>query len=102
MPGIGGPAFVAELHNRVPSVPVLVLGDAGETQADYEGGYVRFLSRPVASDDMLDTADQMLSGNGSKSNGVSANGSKSNGNNGNGSNTNEPAEIPVDASVPRS
>ena len=51
---------------------------------------------------MLDTADQMLSGNGSKSNGVSANGSKSNGNNGNGSNTNERAEIPVDASVPRS
>jgi len=87
MPGIGGPAFVAELHNRVPSVPVLVLGDASETQADYEGGYVRFLSRPVASDDMLDTAGQMLSGDGSKSN---------------GSKSNERAGISVDASVPRS
>jgi len=28
MPGIGGPEFVAELHTRLPQVPVLVLGSA--------------------------------------------------------------------------
>jgi CheY-like chemotaxis protein len=30
LPGMGGPAFVAELHARMPSLPVLVLGNAGE------------------------------------------------------------------------
>ena len=28
MPGIGGPAFVAELHARMPNLPVLVSGRA--------------------------------------------------------------------------
>ena len=32
MPGIGGPAFVAELHDRLPNVPVLVLGSGGGGQ----------------------------------------------------------------------
>ena len=69
MPGIGGPAFVAELHNRVPSVPVLVLGDSSEKPDDYKGEYVRFLPRPVASEDILSAAGQMLSKNGKNSNG---------------------------------
>lgn len=69
MPGIGGPAFVAELHNRVPSVPILVLGDTSETPADYQGDHIRFLSRPAASDDILDAAGQMLAKSGSNSNG---------------------------------
>jgi DNA-binding NtrC family response regulator len=64
MPGIGGPAFVAELHNRMPSLPVLVLGDTGEKPADYEGAHVRFLPRPAASDDILNAAGQMLSRDG--------------------------------------
>ena len=69
MPGIGGPDFVAEFHNRIPSVPVLVLGDASEKPDDYQGEYIRFLARPVASDDILDAAGQMLSKNGKNANG---------------------------------
>ena len=60
MHGIGGPAFVAELHTRLPKVPVLVLGSASEAAGDYAGEFVRFLSRPVSSDEMLSAAGKML------------------------------------------
>ena len=82
MPGIGGPAFVAELHNRVPSVPVLVLGDASEKADDYQGEYIHFLSRPVESDDILEAAGKMLAKNGSSSK--------------------RGASLPLSAAVPRS
>lgn len=64
MPGISGPAFVAELHSRMPSVPVLVLGGVSEGPADYSGEGVRFLSRPFATEEMLALASQMLTPNG--------------------------------------
>ena len=51
MHGIGGPAFVAEFHARLPKVPVLVLGSTSEAAGDYAGEFVRFLSRAVASDE---------------------------------------------------
>jgi DNA-binding NtrC family response regulator len=60
MAGIGGPAFVAELHIRMPSLPVLVLGNADEIADDYAGEFVRFLPKPVASEEMLALAGQML------------------------------------------
>jgi DNA-binding NtrC family response regulator len=60
MPGIGGPAFVAEFHERMPKVPVLVLATGGEAATDYEGNWVRFLSRPFVERDMLDAADELL------------------------------------------
>ena len=60
MPGIGGPAFVAELHSRLPKVPVLVLGGASEAPGDYLGGWVRFLAKPFATDEMLRAAGQLL------------------------------------------
>ena len=60
MQGIGGPAFVAELHLRMPSLRALVLGNAGEVAEDYAGEWVRFLPRPVASDEMLAQAGEML------------------------------------------
>ena len=60
MQGIGGPAFVAELHLRMPALPVLVLGKAGEVADDYAGEFVRFLPRPIASEEMLALAGQML------------------------------------------
>jgi len=59
MHGIGGPAFVAEFHARLPKVPVLVLGSTSEA-GDYAGEFVRFLSRAVASDEMVSAAGQML------------------------------------------
>ena len=61
MPGISGPAFIAELHSRVPSVPVMVLESGSEGAADYVGGGVRFMSKPVANADMIVAADEMLS-----------------------------------------
>jgi len=60
MHGIGGPAFVAELHNRLPKVRVLVLGSESDAAGDYAGEFVRFLSRPIASDEMVSAAGQML------------------------------------------
>ncbi len=60
MPGIGGPAFVAELHARLPKVPVLVLGAASELANDYGGGWVRFLPKPFTAETLLTLANQML------------------------------------------
>src|SRR5450631_2427945 len=61
MPGISGPAFIAELHSRVPSLPVMVLESGCEDAADYADELVRFLPKPVANADMIVAADQMLS-----------------------------------------
>ncbi len=63
MPGIGGPEFVAELHARLPKVPVLVLGSASEAVSDYVGGWVRFLAKPFATEEMLNVAGQLLGQN---------------------------------------
>jgi DNA-binding NtrC family response regulator len=60
MPGISGPAFVAELHERMPGLPVLVLGGGGEAAGDYAGGWVRFLSRPFGGDELLAAAGELL------------------------------------------
>ena len=60
MPGIGGPAFVAELQDRMPSVPVLVLGEGTDAPSDYRGDHVRFLGKPAGSREMLAAASQMV------------------------------------------
>lgn len=60
MPGIGGPEFVAELHARMPELPVLVLGSASETPNDYSGNGVCFRTRPIAPEELLTLASQML------------------------------------------
>ena len=60
MPGIGGPAFVAELHARLPKVPVLVLGGASEAADEYPGEWVRFLPRPSSYEEMLTAAGLLL------------------------------------------
>jgi DNA-binding NtrC family response regulator len=59
-PGISGPAFVAELHTRMPSLPVLVLGSDSEAAGDYTGAWVRFLPKPFAVGELLAAAGQML------------------------------------------
>lgn len=58
--GIGGPAFVAELHNRMPGLPVLVLGDSDEEAGWYSGENICFLPRPIQSEQLLDLATSML------------------------------------------
>lgn len=63
-PGIGGPAFVTELHERLPGLPVLVLDSGGESPDDYDSNEdVRFLSRPFEMDEMLAAANQLLTQN---------------------------------------
>jgi len=58
--GIGGPAFVAELHTRMPLLPVLVLGDSKEESGDYSGDYFSFLPRPILPEEMLAVASHMM------------------------------------------
>ncbi len=60
LPGIGGPEFVAELHMRMPLIPVLVLGAASENEADYADEGVRFLPRLSGINEMLNQATRML------------------------------------------
>lgn len=60
MPGLGARAFVAEMHERLPDVPVLVLGDAKGTAAEYPTDGVRVLTEPTASEEMLSAASQLL------------------------------------------
>jgi DNA-binding NtrC family response regulator len=60
MPGIGGPEFVAEIHSRLPKVPILVLGGASEAAEDYASNWIRFLARPFGLDEMLHLASQLL------------------------------------------
>ena len=60
MPGFGAPEFVSELHTRRPSLPVLVLGDAGDDASAYQGDRVYFLPKPASPEDMLATASLVL------------------------------------------
>lgn len=60
-PGIGGPAFVNELHTRMPDLPVLVLGTARETADHYAQENVVFMAKPFAPESMLALTKQMLS-----------------------------------------
>lgn len=59
-PGIGSSAFVAELTSRLPSVPVLVLGQDREEAALYNGANVRNLPRAVSSQELLAVSRQMM------------------------------------------
>lgn len=61
--GIGGPALVAELHTRIPSLPVLVLVESSEERGEYHGEHVSFLTRPVPADQLLALATQLLAEN---------------------------------------
>jgi DNA-binding NtrC family response regulator len=60
MPGIGASEFVSELHIRRPSLPVLVLGEAGDDPSDYQGDRIYYLPMPVTPEDMLKTASLVL------------------------------------------
>jgi CheY-like chemotaxis protein len=60
MQGIGGPAFVAEIHTRLPNVPVLVLDIESGAETEYSGERVRFLPRPFTDEEMLRAAGAMV------------------------------------------
>ncbi len=59
-PGIGGPAFVAELHLRKPNLPVLVLAEKDAAPSEYSDANVVFLPRPFDGDKLLAVTGQLL------------------------------------------
>lgn len=59
LPGTGGPAFVAELLERLPEIPVLVLGGPSETAADYPPG-VCYRTRPIPAEELLALTAKLL------------------------------------------
>ena len=54
LPGLGGPAFVAELTARVPGIPILVVGRNDETASQYVAGNMRFLPSNTSADELLE------------------------------------------------
>jgi DNA-binding NtrC family response regulator len=61
LPGIGGPAFVAELCERLPEMRVLVLGNETEAARDYyQGQQVSFLPVQAPCGEMARRARQLL------------------------------------------
>lgn len=62
LPGMAGPAFVQELGNRIPGVPILVIGRAGESAGDYTAPKVRFLPRRSSTQELLVSVRAILFG----------------------------------------
>ena len=59
--GIGGPAFVAELHERMPALPILVVGAPSEAFDYCTDGPIAFLPRPLVAREMLLMTSRLLS-----------------------------------------
>jgi DNA-binding NtrC family response regulator len=59
--GFGGPAFVAELRDRMTALPVLVLGMKEESPDDYPGERVAFLAQPLISEQLVSLTHRILS-----------------------------------------
>jgi CheY-like chemotaxis protein len=59
-PGMSSSAFEAELHDRLPNLPVLILGKVGERAAKSTCAWVRFLSRPFSAEQILAAASDLL------------------------------------------
>jgi hypothetical protein len=52
--------FVAEMHDRLPEVPILVLGSRGESARDYVCKGVRFLASPLSTEQILAAAGELI------------------------------------------
>lgn len=63
MPGISRATFVAELLTRMPSLPVLVLGNPRDEISEFLGGSVCFLPGPVVTEKIVATVSSMLAQN---------------------------------------
>jgi CheY-like chemotaxis protein len=60
MSGISGPEFVAEVRNRVPQVPVLVLSPVPEAEQEYKGISGVFVSRTTLPDELRALVSQLV------------------------------------------
>jgi len=62
MPGMNGPEFVAELRERLPHVPVLVLSGMADAEDDYQDLEVTFRVKPLPPDELLRLVRSLLAG----------------------------------------
>lgn len=60
MPGMNGPQFVAELRERFPDLPVLVLSGLAEAEDEYADLDVIFRMKPFAPDELLSLVRALL------------------------------------------
>ena len=58
--GIGKSEFVAELHVRMPALPILVLGTSRDSAEDFQSENVTFLARPVVPRQVVTAASRLL------------------------------------------
>jgi len=61
MPGMNGPEFVAQLRERFPDLPVLVLSGLPEAEDAYVNLDVLFRVKPLPPDDLLALVRSLLS-----------------------------------------
>lgn len=59
-PGLGGPAFVAELTQRLPSIPIVVLDHSGDMSDIDTSINVSYLPRTASSQQILALTRQMV------------------------------------------
>ncbi|HTV82545.1 MAG TPA: response regulator [Acidobacteriaceae bacterium] len=62
MPGMNGPEFVAELRERFPQLPVLVLSGLSEAEEEYEELDVTFRMKPLPPDELIRLVRSLLVG----------------------------------------
>lgn len=62
LPGASGDAFVRELRDFSPSVPVLVITGMDEAEPEYEGLGVIFLHKPCAPEDLIAEVRRAIQG----------------------------------------
>jgi DNA-binding response OmpR family regulator len=64
LPGASGDAFVRELREFSPSVPVLVISGMDEAEQEYEGLDIKFLHKPCAPEDLITQVREALKSSG--------------------------------------
>ena len=60
MPGMNGPEFVAELRERFPHLPVMVLSGLAEAEDEYGELDVTFRMKPLPPDQLLTLVRSLL------------------------------------------
>jgi DNA-binding response OmpR family regulator len=64
LPGASGDAFVRELREFSPLVPVLVISGMDEAEKEYAGLDIKFLHKPCAPEDLITQVREALKRNG--------------------------------------
>jgi CheY-like chemotaxis protein len=59
-PGFGGAEFVAELHDRMPALKVVVIGSGAESASDYAESAACFLPRQASTGELVALAGHLL------------------------------------------